>query len=261
MIETHNLTIGYESKIIQSNLNIVAGENRLICLVGTNGTGKTTLLKTIAGLIPALEGKVEIDNTDLTTLDNYHRAKMIAITQTNTHTVSDVMVREVVELGRYPHTNLLGQLTADDNRSVDNAMLLTHIEPFTSRTYNSLSDGEKQRTLIAQTIAQDTKNILFDEPTAHLDIPNKINIMLLLQQLAHRQNKTIICTTHDLNLALQTAAELWVMTREGLKQGTPTQLLEKQILQQAFSQDNYTLVQHNNVIEIRFNQNATNHTC
>lgn len=211
-----NLAIGYDDKIIQHNLNLYADAGHLIALLGQNGSGKSTLLRTLAGLQPALSGTFST-----MTLPPAERARKMALVLTERLSLENTTVEEIVAMGRYPYTSLLGTLTDTDQAAILQALKQVDMLPFATHYYNNLSDGEKQRVLIAKALAQQTPLILLDEPTAHLDLPSRIKTMQLLQRLAHEENKCILISTHELDIALHTADTIWLMTQQGVQVGTP----------------------------------------
>lgn len=216
---TTNLTIGYGDRVIQRELNLNAQVGQMIALLGQNGAGKSTLLRTLAGLQPALSGS--FSTMDLTPSE---RAREMALVLTERLSLENTTVEEIVAMGRYPYTSLLGTLSEADHVAINDALNRVDMLSYSSRYYNSLSDGEKQRVLIAKALAQQTPLILLDEPTAHLDLPSRIKTMLLLQQLAHEEGKCILISTHELDIALHTADTIWLMTKAGVQVGTPTDI-------------------------------------
>ena len=173
-IRLEGLTIGYGTKVVQRDLTLCLEQGEMVCMLGRNGCGKSTLLRTLAGLQPALGGTFAIDD--------------VAVVLTDKLTLENTTVRDVVAMGRYPYTSFLGALTAEDERIVDEALeevFSNHYSVFSGQLFNALSDGEKQRVLIAKALAQQTPVILLDEPTAHLDLPNRIMVLRLLRRLAH----------------------------------------------------------------------------
>lgn len=249
-----DLQIGYGTKIIQSGLNAEASEGQFICLLGTNGCGKSTLLRTLAGLQPPLNGQVLIHRQNIHTLSQEQRARLLSVVLTDRIDIDKATIHELVALGRFPYTNFMGALTDNDRHIVDSAIRQVLLQGRENEMYSALSDGEKQRVVIAKALAQATPIILLDEPTAHLDVPNRIKTMLLLQQLAHQQRKTIICSTHDLDIAVQTADTLWLMltNQGGIIEGKPHDLLQQGKIQQVFADDAYTLIGLDSGIQIKF---------
>ena len=192
------------------HLTIEAG--RLTCLVGRNGVGKSTLLRTIAGLQPPLSGTVSIGGEDISRLSPSRRAKKVSIVLTRQPESGSLTVAEAVALGRMPYTNFWGTLTAEDRRIVEEAMRLTDITSLAHKRLARLSDGERQKAMIARAIAQQTPVILLDEPTAFLDHPSKESLFELLTRLAHEHGKTILLSTHDLELANRFADRMLTLT-------------------------------------------------
>lgn len=208
------LTIGYGGKVIASDLTAVLTPGTLTVLVGGNGCGKSTLLRTIAGLQTALGGEITPKAS----------ATTMAIVLTERINVPALSVTDTVALGRLPHTGMMGRLNETDHRLVHHAMDLCGIVPLATRSVGSISDGERQKTMIARAIAQDTPIIILDEPTAFLDFTAKIETMQLLHRLAHDEGKTVLLSTHDLEIAFQLADRLWLMNEGRLFEGTPSEL-------------------------------------
>ena len=211
---------------VASDLNATACPGSLTCLIGHNGTGKSTLLRTIAHLQPALDGSVFIGPDDITMLRPSRLSRIISIVLTSRPDARNMTVEELVALGRAPYTGFWGRLSSDDRLIVRQSIESVGIAPMAERRVCSLSDGEMQKVIIAKSLAQQTPVILLDEPTAFLDFPGKIDLMLLLQRLAHEERKTILLSTHDLETALQTADRLWLLADGALHDGTPHELAD-----------------------------------
>lgn len=239
LLETENLTIGYGNKAVQTHLCLNASERDLICLTGTNGAGKSTLLRTLAGLQPPLNGKIILNGQDIGTINQRDRARTMALVLTDDVDVENLSVRELVSMGRFPYTNWAGSLTKYDNDIVDNAISNVNITHKSFSKINEISDGEKQRAIIAKALAQDTPLVLLDEPTAHLDLPNRIEIMLLLRRLSVSTGKTFIMSTHELDLALQMSDRIWLMTPNGIETGLPEDLMLSGRFQSAFGSSSF----------------------
>ena len=216
-----------EAHCVASDLNATALPGTLTCLIGHNGTGKSTLLRTIARLQPSIDGRVLIGDNDISTLKPTHLSRMLSIVLTSRPDVRNMTVEELVALGRAPYTGFWGRLSADDRRIVRHSIESVGITAMAERRVCTLSDGEMQKVMIAKSLAQQTPVILLDEPTAFLDFPGKIDLMLLLQRLAHEERKTIILSTHDLETALQTADRLWLLADGALHDGTPHELADR----------------------------------
>ena len=205
-------------RCVASDLNATACPGSLTCLIGHNGTGKSTLLRTIAHLQPALDGSVFIGPDDITMLRPSRLSRIISIVLTSRPDARNMTVEELVALGRTPYTGFWGRLSSNDRLIVRQSIESVSIAPIAERRVCSLSDGEMQKVMIAKSLAQQTPVILLDEPTAFLDFPGKIDLMLLLQRLAHEERKTILLSTHDL---------LWLLADGALHDGTPHELADQ----------------------------------
>lgn len=250
-IELCHLTVGYSKKgvhlsqlhplgacCVASDLNATALPGTLTCLIGHNGTGKSTLLRTIARLQQSIDGRVLIGDNDISTLKPIHLSRMLSIVLTSRPDVRNMTVEELVALGRAPYTGFWGRLSADDRRIVRHSIESVGITAMAERRVCTLSDGEMQKVMIAKSLAQQTPVILLDEPTAFLDFPGKIDLMLLLQRLAHEERKTIILSTHDLETALQTADRLWLLANGALHDGTPHELADRGFIDEYIGRKN-----------------------
>ena len=196
----------------------------LTCLLGPNGAGKSTLLRTLAGFQPALAGQLLLDGRPIESYPSKVLAKYIGIVLTERPDVGNMHAEELVAMGRSPYTGFWGKLRAEDQTAVEEAIQLVGIQNLRHRRVQTLSDGERQKVMIAKVLAQQTPIIFLDEPTAFLDFPSKVEVLLLLRRLAHEMQKTVFLSTHDLELALQTADCLWLMTREDEEQHRPSTL-------------------------------------
>ena len=228
-ISTNKLTIGYGTTVIQRDLTFSLNAGEMVCMLGPNGCGKSTLLRTLAGLQPALGG--EYTHSD---------AKNIALVLTERLSMDNTTVHDVVALGRYPYSSFLDGLKAEDEMIIEDSLKqVGFADTSIARTFfNAHSDGEKQRILIAKALAQQTPIILLDEPTAHLDLPHRILILRLLRQLAHEQGKTILISTHELDLALALSDRILLMTpNKGIQLDTAENLKKTNAFTFAFSMD------------------------
>jgi len=241
-IETRDLTIGYSKKdsrvAIQSKLNLQLKKGELCCLIGPNGVGKSTLLKTISTQINGLEGEVLLNGMSLLDYDNQRLAKNLSLVLTDNIQVPNLKVSELVAMGRFPYTNFWGKVKKDDQKKVDEAIELLGLQALAKRNFIELSDGEKQKALIAKALAQDTPLILLDEPTAFLDFPSKMAILVELRKIAHTKNVSIVLSTHDLELALKMADLIWLFPEQNKVQtGIPEDLVLSEAISKAFSND------------------------
>lgn len=208
-IKIENLTIGYHSKIVAKGLTTTLSSGALTCLIGKNGLGKSTLLKVLAGFIPPLSGKVIITfdgkDYDLSRMSKMALSHLIAVVLTDKVDIANVSVKDVVSMGRMPYTNFFGNLNKDDEEIVLKALNMTGISDFASRDISTLSDGERQKVMIARALAQQTPIILLDEPTAFLDYESKVETMRLLHNMASNMDKIVLASTHDLDIAVRIA--------------------------------------------------------
>jgi iron complex transport system ATP-binding protein len=239
LLHTEQLVIGYRgNKMVSGPLTLDLYPGELICLLGPNGCGKSTLLRTVSGLQPSLSGLIELEGHDLLKLKPAQVAKKLSLVLTDNVRSGNLDVYSLVALGRYPHSGWLGILDQNDQIIIEKAMESTHTSAFRNRKIDSLSDGECQKVMLARAIAQDTPVIMLDEPTAHLDLPSRIQLMRLLHQLARETNKAILLSTHELDLALQVADRIWLMSTGGeLAAGSPEELVLNGSFQKAFDKD------------------------
>jgi iron complex transport system ATP-binding protein len=231
ILHTEHLSIGYHTdageKTIQKDLNLKLFEGQLICLIGANGVGKSTLLRTLSGVQKPLKGKVLLaESTQLHSLKPKERAQKISLVLTEKMSAGNLRVEELLALGRYPFTNWAGQLQAEDKLQVDQVITDLGLENLRQEALYTLSDGQQQKALIARALVQNGDIIILDEPTAHLDIPNKMAIMRLLREIAHKHRKAILVATHEIDLALQVADTFWLMSeQQALIAGMPEELI------------------------------------
>jgi iron complex transport system ATP-binding protein len=216
-----NLKIGYSDNTRFPEISMNVNSSELIVLLGKNGAGKSTLLRTLAGLQTPLSGTVELMGRNITRYSQKEKAAMIGFVSTEKIGISDMTVFELVSLGRYSYTNWFGALSDDDKSTVRDALKMTGILHLEHKNINEISDGELQRVMIARTIAQNTPVIILDEPAAFLDLPNRFEILLLLRKLAWNENKTVILSMHDLDMALRFADNIWIITDRDFLYGAP----------------------------------------
>ena len=245
IVETHSLAIGYRSsgteRTVAAKLNLHLRPGSLVCLLGSNGAGKSTLMRTLSGLQPALAGEIMIDNRPLGALKPAELAQKLSLVLTDRIDAGNLTAREVVALGRTPYTGWLGSLTKDDHFKIGQSIEQTGITPLLDRHMHQLSDGERQKVMLARALAQDTPLILLDEPTAHLDLPNRVEMMRLLHTLARDTRKAILLSTHELDLALQTADELWLMHPSGtILAGLPEDLVLNGAFEATFARSGFS---------------------
>lgn len=223
------LATGYHGRkgdvIVTQPFDAALYSGELTCLLGPNGAGKSTLLKTLSAFQPSVSGDIYINGRSLADYDDSELARTIGVVLTEKVNVSSMTVRQLVALGRSPYTGFWGSLSGDDAAVVEEAMAAVRIVALSDRMVSTLSDGERQKVMIAKALAQETPVIFLDEPTAFLDYPSKVEIMQLLQSLSREKSKTIFLSTHDLELALQIADKIWLLDKpHGVSIGTPEDL-------------------------------------
>ncbi len=204
----NNLSVGYEQKAVLTGINLTAQSGDFIALTGKNGTGKSTFLKTLAGILPAVSGSVFLDDLNLTNMSPAERARYVSIVLTDKIDVP-VSVHEFLALGRQPYTNIWGQLSKKDLQKIDEVGEKLKITGYFDRPVNQLSDGERQKIMIARALVQETPVLLLDEPATHLDLENKAVLINILLKISEEQNKIIIMSTHDINLLLPKINIIW----------------------------------------------------
>ncbi len=235
MLHLKALNTGYASRVVGKGLCGHLPRATVTALVGVNGVGKSTLLRTLMGDLPVLSGSVLLNGKDLSAYSVGERARALGVVLTRRVEADYMPVREVVELGRLPYTSLFGRLNEEDLFQVDSALERLDLKAMSHRAVGTLSDGERQRVMIAKALAQQTPLIVLDEPTAFLDYPTKVELFLLLRDLAHQHQKTILLSTHDLDLALRLSDRLWLLSAEGLCEGTPYDFAQNKKIDQIFS--------------------------
>ncbi len=239
-IECKGVSIGYHERstasvVVKDDLSLRAYSGEMVALIGGNGIGKSTLLKTIAGFQSLLSGELLIHGKPFTDYDSDELAREMSFVSTEIVRVANLTVRELVGLGRFPYTNWFGQLNENDHKIVEEAISQVGLSGYENRLINRISDGERQRAMIARALAQDTKIIVLDEPTAFLDISNKYEIVCILHQLAGEKGKCIIFSTHDLNTALSMADRIWLMLNEKVVEGIPEEVASGGYFESLFS--------------------------
>lgn len=241
VLKTENLSIGYSSKkaqtIVTSNINIELHQGELIGLVGANGIGKSTLLRTLTKVQNPLNGTVLINDKSITDYNSNDLAKALSLVLTEQMASKNLSVFELVALGRQPYTNWVGNLSSNDLIVVNKAMTQTNIEDLKHKKCFELSDGQLQKVMIARALAQDTDLIILDEPTTHLDMYHKAFVLKLLQNLVKETNKTILFSSHEIDLAIQLCDKIVLMTEEKTVIDSPFNLIEKGAFKALFPKD------------------------
>jgi iron complex transport system ATP-binding protein len=240
LVQGHALTLGYplgggrELRLLErADFELEAGE--LVCLLGPNGSGKSTLLRTIAGMQRPLQGRVDLYGHDVRTRTPEWLARHVSVVLTEPIDVGALTARELVGLGRYPYTDWLGRLTPRDRERIDAAIAAVHAESLAGHEVKSLSDGERQRVLIARALAQEPKLMILDEPTAYLDMPRRIETLGLLRRLVRSTGVAVLLSTHHLDLALDHADRVWLLPLGGpLAIGAPEDVVLSGALERTF---------------------------
>lgn len=241
VLKTKNLSIGYFTKnmqtVIASSITIELNQGELIGLVGANGIGKSTLLRTLTKVQKPLSGDILINGRNLSQFKSKELAKALSIVLTEQVASKNLSVFELVALGRQPYTNWVGNLSDNDISIVNNALDQTNIVELKLKKCFELSDGQLQKVMIARALAQDTDLIILDEPTTHLDMYHKAYVLKLLQNLVKKTNKTILFSSHEIDLAIQLCDKLIVMTDDSIVIDSPCNLIKKGAFNNLFPED------------------------
>lgn len=254
-IKIKDLDTGYKGKskthVITRGINASIDSGELTCLLGANGAGKSTLLHTLSGFLPKISGTIKIMDKEIADYSERSLAKVISVVLTEKCALRNMKVTEMVGLGRSPYTGFWGTLDNEDKKIVDDAIDCIGINELKDRMMHTLSDGEKQKVMIAKALAQETPVIFLDEPTAFLDYPSKVEMMQLLHRLSREKDKTIFMSTHDLELALQIADKVWMIDRDnGITIGTPEDLSLNGTLSRYFSRKGIVFDQNTGLYKI-----------
>ena len=231
ILQATKISIGYsykkEKTIVASDINLSLRKGKLIALIGANGIGKSTLLRTITGIQKTMSGRVLLNGMNIHDLDGLTLAQNLSVVLTEKLPPSNLTVFELIALGRQPYTNWIGKLTETDIAKVSEAMTLTQISHLASKKHYEISDGQLQKVLIARALAQDTPLIILDEPTTHLDLLHKVSLFKLLKKLTQETQKCILFSTHDIDMAIQLSDEMIIMTPETVVQDEPCNFITK----------------------------------
>jgi iron complex transport system ATP-binding protein len=234
LMKLENLHIGYDNSTVVRNLNLEFKLGSLHTIVGINGIGKSTLIKTICGELKSIEGSVSIEGEFIENISFKELAKQISVVHTSREENKFLSVYELVQMGRYPYLNWIGKLTENDKQIIDQALALFEITEFKNQKCFELSDGQYQKALIARAFAQDTPYIILDEPSTHLDLYHKINLFKILSNLAHNYNKCIILSTHEIERAIELSDQMLVLLKDEHYFDTPQNLIDKEVFQRIF---------------------------
>jgi iron complex transport system ATP-binding protein len=235
VIVAENLNVGYERKTIVEKVNLNGMKGQLICLLGPNGAGKTTILRTLSGLLAPLQGTVCITGQDIRRSSKDALAKQLAVVLTEQLSLGFLTVFEIAAMGRYPHTNHFGKLSAADIAVVEEALTAVDAINLRERFFTELSDGEKQKVMIARALVQQPQLIVLDEPTSHLDVRHKVEVVKILQKLCEEKGITVILSLHDIDLAIK-ACQTVLLIQHGkiVAQGMPEEIITDGTIQKLY---------------------------
>ncbi|XBS43467.1 ABC transporter ATP-binding protein [Cellulophaga lytica] len=240
-LQVTNLSVGYSSKkqqnVISKDINFALQKGELTAIVGVNGIGKSTLLRTLGNVQPKLSGTISIDTIEINDYKPGQLAAKISVVLTEKIASKNLTVLEVIALGRQPYTNWIGTLTTTDKQKITEAISLVQIEELQHKKCYELSDGQLQKVMIARALAQDTSIILLDEPTSHLDLYHKATILKLLKNIAYKTQKTILFTTHEIEVALQLCDKILILDKNESHFGTPQNLITTNKFDALFPKD------------------------
>jgi len=231
ILQAAQISIGYshnkEKNLVASGIDLTLRKGKLIALIGANGIGKSTLLRTITGIQKTILGTVLLNGSNIHELDALTLAQNLSVVLTEKLPPSNLTVFELIALGRQPYTNWIGKLTGADSVKINEAMELTQISHLAAKKHYEISDGQLQKVLIARALAQDTPLIILDEPTTHLDLLHKVALFRLLKKLTDETEKCILFSTHDIDMAIQLSDEMIIMTPEAVLQDEPCNFISK----------------------------------
>lgn len=241
ILRTENLGIGYSHKnrqvLIQKDIEIQLHTGQLTAIIGVNGVGKSTLLKTLSGVLAPLSGDIYINGKQRSALRSEELAKLISLVLTHQPISKNLNVKELVSLGRQPYTNWAGSLQNTDIAIINAALEKVQLEDLQDKKCFELSDGQLQKVMIARALAQDTPIMILDEPTTHLDVYHKAQVMQLLGTLSTNSSKAVLFATHEIDLAIQLCDQIIVMQDNVVLQGTPEELVQEKVFERLFPND------------------------
>lgn len=242
-VQAKDLTIGYfqskQRKVVQSGINLTLYSGEVTCLLGLNGAGKSTLIRTLCGFQPSLGGNVLLRGKPLSKYSQGEFAREVGVVLTERTNAGGITVHELVGLGRHPFTGFFGTLREKDIAIIEKSLQAVGMQHKSNNYVSELSDGERQKVMIAKVLAQECPIIVLDEPTAFLDVTSRIETMVLLRKLAKEQHKAIILSTHDIDSAISMADNLWLLSKEQqVKHGAPEDLIMNGTIGEFFSKEN-----------------------
>ncbi|MCC6974309.1 MAG: ABC transporter ATP-binding protein [Anaerolineae bacterium] len=256
LLHTSGLMIGYarsrqQQRVIASGLEVQLAAGELVCLLGPNGAGKSTLLRTLSGLQQPLQGSVYLRGKPIHSLKSAELARLVSVVLTYRVEVGMLSVYGLVALGRHPYSGWMGRLSAADDWVIRESLAAVGMSEFATRFVNELSDGERQKVMIARALAQQPQVMILDEPTAFLDVPRRMEIMHLLGKLARESGCSILLSTHDLDLAMRTADRVWLLSAEGqLQSGAPEDLVLNGGFESVFRSEGVQFDEHSGMFKV-----------
>ena len=233
-LAVNNITIGYGSNVIISELNFQVKPGELCAIVGVNGIGKSTLIRTLSNLQSLLAGTIYVDGQSITDYAPIELAKKLSLVLTDALATKNLSVHELITLGRQPYTNWIGKITKDDKKRIQEVIDLFELETLVDSKCYELSDGQLQRVLIARAAVQDTPFMILDEPTSHLDLANQVIVLKLLKTLTQKHNKIIIFSTHQIELAIQLCDKIIILDGKDNPMGPPQELINNKSFESIF---------------------------
>ena len=238
-LELTALVSGYPGSrgVVVDSVSLALESGAFVCVIGRNGAGKSTLMRTLSGLQPAISGTVSLGGNEIAQMNARERAQAISVVTTDRVSSPGLLARDVVELGRQPYTNWRGRLTREDQSIVRAATVRAGATELLSKPFDSLSDGERQRVMIARALAQSSELLVLDEITAFLDLPGRVEVMALLRRYANEFRKIVLLSSHDLELSLELAGQLWIVHDGTLSFGAADQLIADGIIERVFDND------------------------
>lgn len=253
MLKTTNLNIGYKQNAsvtsIVSDINITVNKGELIALIGVNGSGKSTLIRTLLKFQEYNFGEIILNNKNLIDYTNVDLATKISYVASRLTEQNNITAKDLVSLGRLPYTKWFGVLSNKDKQFIDEVILSLGIASLAEKQFDNLSDGEKQKVLVARALAQNTDLIILDEPTSHLDLPNKYDLIKVLKTLTKNNNKAIIFSTHDLNIAFANADIIWFIYDNKLISGTPNEIIKNPNFRNIFKNSSLSVEEQEKILK------------
>jgi len=258
ILRTDKLTVGYGQKVVVSDINVMLMKGQFVCLLGPNGSGKSTILKTIVRMLMPLGGEVYLNDRDISRMSNQDMAKTTAVVLTEPISAGLLTAYDVVMLGRHPHTGFMGKPTVIDREKVIEVLKMVNAEDIAQRYFTELSDGEKQKTLLARALAQEPQLIVLDEPTSHLDARHRIEVMLILRQLTQEKGVTVIASLHDIDLAMKACdVALLIKDEHVIACGTPEDVLKEELVAELYGMEKATFSGYLGSVELKGNQSGS----